>query len=84
MLREAVNGPPLCLEAPLARFRAQVPVSTRAACISDRVAAARELVRNGTAIDVALLDINLGGGSAMPLLEALATKRRADEEVFWS
>ncbi len=38
------------------------------------MAAARQLVRNGTVIDVALLDLNLGDGSVTPLLEALAAR----------
>ena len=39
------------------------------------MAAARQLVRNGTVIDVALLDLNLGNGSVTPLLETLAARR---------
>jgi DNA-binding NtrC family response regulator len=39
------------------------------------MAAARQLVRNGTEIDVALLDLNLGDGSVTPLLEALTARR---------
>ena len=36
---------------------------------------ARQLVRSGVKIDVAVLDLNLADGSAMPLLEALAARR---------
>jgi DNA-binding NtrC family response regulator len=35
---------------------------------------ARQLVRNGTKVDVALLDVNVGDGPATPLLEALAAR----------
>jgi DNA-binding NtrC family response regulator len=35
---------------------------------------ARQLVRSGAKIDVAVLDLNLADGSAMPLLEALAAR----------
>src|SRR3712207_788415 len=35
----------------------------------------REIVRSGVKIDVAVLDLNLGDGSAMPLLEALAARK---------
>jgi len=36
------------------------------------VGAARQIVRDGTAIDVAVLDLNLGDGTVTPVLEALA------------
>jgi DNA-binding NtrC family response regulator len=39
-----------------------------------RHAEARQLVRNGTKVDVALLDVNVGDGPATPLLEALAAR----------
>ena len=38
------------------------------------VAEARQLVRNGLAVDVAILDINLGDGAVTPLLEALKAR----------
>jgi len=36
------------------------------------VSAARQLIRDGVEIDVAVLDLNLGDGSVTPVLEALA------------
>ena len=38
------------------------------------VAEARQLVRNGLAVDAAILDLNLSDGSVTPLLEALRAR----------